>query len=444
MLRHSAKELLLTRPTTSLENSLISWRRIKTAYTRSWPVSATARAASLDMSREAPKVIVITGPTAVGKTAVSLELAHALGGEIISADSIQVYRGLDVGSAKLPESERQGIPHHLIDIIDPQDDFSAGEFFHRARQISDEIIQRGRTPIVVGGTAFYLRWFIYGKPTTPVSTAVSAAAAQALLNQAWDRATADKCDGELAAEEKWAIGVAIVRSLGDPDSASRLAEVPNNYYRLQRVVEILMGSKGTPLAALDLDTAAPLAYDFRCFFLDRPRVQLYRRIDERCETMLQGGMLQECGKLLQKGYGVDSSSATRAIGYRQGLEALQRWTAEPDTLTQPAMVNLLEAVQNGSRQYAQKQIKWARGVRLFQWLDAQQPTTVIVAQILERLQCPPFTGDSGNNGTLDKEQQREMKCYIPCRTMLQQGNKLELLCNSTKELLRTLSSGKGL
>lgn len=394
------------------------------------------------MENGQPKVIILTGPTAVGKTAASLDLAHALNGEIISADSVQVYRGLDIGSAKLPEAERQEVPHHLIDIVDPSDDFSAGEFFHLARRAVDDILQRGRTPIVVGGTGFYLRWFIYGKPTTPVSNETTSAAAQSLLDQTWKVATADRGNDELSPEEKWSIGVELVKSLGDPDSAIRLAEVPNNYYRLRRVVEILMVSGGTPLAALDLDIAAPLAYDFRCFFLDRPRTQLYRRIDERCEAMLQGGMLQECADLLREGYSAESSSATRAIGYRQGLEALQEWAVNPSSLNPTSMGELVDAVQTGSRQYAQRQIKWARGVRLFQWLDAQQPTSAIIAQIMDSLQGLPFTGDSGNNGILDKAQQKEMKCYISQLTALKEGAAMERLCEETRFLLTARLNGR--
>ena len=132
-------------------------------------VSRRTLAVRADSSSDAsnrPKVLVIAGPTAVGKTSLSLRMATALNGEIVSADSVQVFEGLDVGASKLPVHERCGIPHHLLDVADPSTEFGAGEFYTHALEAIESIVSRGKTPIVVGGTGMYLRWLISGKPPT--------------------------------------------------------------------------------------------------------------------------------------------------------------------------------------------------------------------------------------------------------------------------------------
>lgn len=233
------------------------------------------------------------------QTALSLRLAEALGGEVISADSVQVYRGLDVGSDKLPVHERGGIPHHLIDVLDAEEDFSAGDFFPRARAAIADVLSRGRVPLVVGGTGFYLHWLINGPAGTGRSDAEGAAAAQALLDEATSKAEV-AAGRPLSAEERWDAGRAVLAELGDPGSAERMRACPNNWYRLRRAVEVVRAT-GRPMEDAAIDASADLDYDFRCFFLHRPRVDLFRRIDRRCEEMVAGGLLEECTGLLRRG-----------------------------------------------------------------------------------------------------------------------------------------------
>jgi tRNA A37 N6-isopentenylltransferase MiaA len=135
------------------------------------------------MAAVSDKIVIITGPTAVGKSKLGVALAKQINGEVISADSVQVYNKLDIGSDKITMEDRQGVPHHLIDILEPAEEFSAGDFYSAARASAAEIISRGKVPIVLGGTGFYLRWFMFGKASTPASNPETGEKVQQLLQQ---------------------------------------------------------------------------------------------------------------------------------------------------------------------------------------------------------------------------------------------------------------------
>jgi len=208
-----------------------------------------------------PRVVVVTGPTAVGKTRLSLSLAEAIGAEIVSADSVQVYKGLDVGSDKLPESQRRGIPHHLLDILPFTESFSAGDFHDYAMEAVQDILKRGKTPLVVGGTGFYLQFFLHGKAEGPRSTPEGDAAVKRMLAKACED-EGERLGRECTKDEKWEIGVGLVEAAGDPRSAQKLRDSRNNYYRLHRVLEVVTQTGG-PMPSLNLDPQ-DLDYDFRC------------------------------------------------------------------------------------------------------------------------------------------------------------------------------------
>ena len=231
----------------------------------------------------APKVIVLAGPTASGKSAVSLRLAGMLlgggGGEVVNADSVQVYRGLDVGSAKLPPAERRGVPHHLLDVAEPlSEDFSAGSFYTLAREAIEDILARGKTPIVVGGTGLYLRWLVHGRPSTKPSSERGRAWARRAVDDAVASAEAakrreigggrDGGDGGgsgggggggsgssasvLTKEERWAAACSALRAAGDPVAAERVFKERNNEYRLLRALAALFeAGPGVTLASLE-------------------------------------------------------------------------------------------------------------------------------------------------------------------------------------------------
>lgn len=319
---------------------------------------------------------------------------------------------------QIPVSERRNIPHHLLDVFEPENDFSAGEFYHLARAATEDILARGKTPIVVGGTGFYLRWYLLGKPSTPTSNKQTEALAQQRIEQAWKEKGCAEGEGE-GDEAKWAAGVALVRELGDDESADRLEGEFNNYYRLRRVVDILMQAPGRTLKELKLDEASQLPYDFRCYFLYRPRVELYRRIDARVEDMLGGGVLEETERELgQRGMKPNENCATRAIGYRQALDFLYSHTTSISnaitTLDESSIVDLAKAIQAASRRLCHSQLTWFRDDTLFRWIDATQGQSSVVEEILGLWTepCHEGGGEAFGAGRLSKEESHEMRRYV--------------------------------
>eukprot|EP00873_Tetraselmis_striata_P003079 jgi/Tetstr1/423343/TSEL_014039.t1 len=351
--------------------------QLRRAVVRGCRRQATVASSAGTTPSEKARVVVLTGPTGVGKTAASLRLARALGAEIISADSVQVFASLDIGSDKLPVEQREGVPHHLIDILPPDAEFSAGDFYDRGRQAVEDILKRGKVPLVVGGTSFYLQWFIYGKADTPKSTPQGEAAARAWL------------DTECAA---------LAGELGRECTRDEIIRVT-----------------GAPLPRLEADPSK-LDYDFRCFFLHRPRIELCRRIDVRVEEMVVNGILAEAQALLDAGVVPNSCSAARSIGYRQALDFLTDdaldW-ADEETLVS-ALQQMVKDTQTATRQMAKQQMTWFRDNSLFKWLEADDARggEDVVAAILKYLQDPQHKGGSGSYGRLTKQEQDLQKRYV--------------------------------
>ncbi|WJX73183.1 tRNA dimethylallyltransferase [Trifolium repens] len=341
------------------------------------------------------KVIVISGPTGSGKSRLAMELAKLLNGEIVSADSVQVYKGLDIGSAKPSLNDRKEVPHHLVDIRHPSEDYSVGQFFEDARQATRSILDNGRVPIVVGGTGLYLRWFIYGKPDVPKSSV---------------EITSQVCMelAELQRHNDWEAAVQLVVKAGDP-KVQHIAV--NDWYRLRRSLEIIKSSGSPPSAfrvpydsfrkqgdcrvadssdSADMNTyndavketadSAKLDYEFMCFFLSSDRLDLYRSIDCRCEDMLLGGdsILSEAQWLLDTGLHPNSNSATKAIGYRQATEYLLGCRQQGGQSSAGEFYRFLSEFQKASRNFAKRQLTWFRNERIYHWLDASEPLETIL------------------------------------------------------------------
>lgn len=300
-------------------------------------------------------IIVISGPTAVGKTKVSLLVAASISGEIISADSMQVYRGMDIGTAKVSKEERKKIPHHLIDICDLKESFNVMQFYEAAYQAIDDILQRGKVPIVVGGTGFYLRALLYGPPSGPPS--IPAVRAQ-------------------LEEEMKEHGAAVLyerlQSL-DPDYAVTITQ--KDRHKIIRALEIISitNQKVSHFSKAAHDRNEEL--DFRCWFLHLPKEVLYPRIEARCDQMIAEGLIDEVKQLEKMGIR-ENPSASQAIGYRQTLDFLNSSQTKED------FERFVVAFKQASRRYAKRQMTWFRKEPFFRWLDVEHLSSESVADII--------------------------------------------------------------
>lgn len=291
------------------------------------------------------RILIISGPTASGKTGLSLQFAQILGGEILSADSMQVYRGMDIGTAKATPEERAIITHHLLDICEIDQPFNVASFYQHARIAFREIIARENVPIVVGGSGFYIHALLYGPPAGPPSIPEV-------------RKQLEKQIRDLGSE------VLYERlQMLDPTYAATISE--KDRHKIIRALEIIALSEKRVSDFPKPDKLQEQEYDFRCWFLYYPRDRLYSRIETRCEEMLRKGFLQEVRELDQKGIRCNTS-ASQAIGYRQALAFLDGPQTEEDHQT------FVAQFKKATRQYAKRQFTWFRKEPLFRWLNIEE------------------------------------------------------------------------
>ncbi|ULQ59707.1 tRNA (adenosine(37)-N6)-dimethylallyltransferase MiaA [Brucepastera parasyntrophica] len=306
-------------------------------------------------------VLVIFGPTASGKTALadiffsekpSIPIPEGISAllngraEIISADSMQVYRGMDIGTAKPDRDFRKKLPHHLIDICDPDEQFCAGDFVRLADAACGDIFSRGKMPVVLGGTAFYIKNFLFGLPETPQADAEVRKKLQ-----------------ERAEKEGIAVLLKELEAI-DPVSARRIGI--HDEYRIIRALEIYAAS-GKAQSSFDLPCHFRTGYLFRVISLDRAREELYRRIDSRVQEMVRSGLAGEVSSLVRSGYTAESSGL-RAIGYREFFAvpgAAEKMRSGQD-LSDTDIMSVQNLIQRNSRKYAKRQETFIRpmsGVR---------------------------------------------------------------------------------
>ncbi|MBV8895220.1 MAG: tRNA (adenosine(37)-N6)-dimethylallyltransferase MiaA [Acidobacteriaceae bacterium] len=281
-------------------------------------------------------ILVVLGPTGSGKSELGLCLASRFGGEIVNCDSIQVYKGLDIGSAKTPVQQRRGIPHHLLDVIGPGEELSAGSYSRRARDVISDIARRGRLPIVIGGTGFYLRALLDGLSPAPERDA----RLRRRLQQMAGRRT-----GVLHR---------VLRRY-DPTAATRIHT--NDTPKLIRAIEITLLS-GEP--ATQAQAAARDAFGgIRVLKLGlRPeRALLHSRLNARTVWLFKNGLIEEAKRLLETGYGSDSKPM-QSLGYKQAVQYLAG---------QLSLERAMTECQAETRQYAKRQITWFRAERDVQW-----------------------------------------------------------------------------
>ena len=297
-------------------------------------------------------VLILFGPTASGKTGVLSRLFGSGGGraaEVVSADSMQVYRGMDIGTAKPSVEERALLPHHLIDIRDPGEQFTAGDFVRLAGEACVAIARRGALPVISGGTGFYLKNFIGGLPEAPPSNPEIRADLQRELR------------------ERGAAALMAELAAGDPVSAGRIHL--NDEYRLTRALEVLRVS-GRPLSSFQT-TGGGLRppYRFLIIGLSRPREELYRRIESRCAAMFRSGLPAEVRGLYEAGY-TPRDPGLRAIGYREFfIQELDGGNPSGYRLSEDRAGVEALIVQN-SRRYAKRQLTFFASIPGARWIAA--------------------------------------------------------------------------
>ena len=283
------------------------------------------------------KLLVVCGPTASRKTKLAVECAKRLKGEVISCDALLVYRGLDIGTAKPTKEERAGVPHHLIDVCDPNDSFSVSDFERIAIPVLEDILARGKVPVLCGGTGFYMNALLY-------KSSFGSAPADAAVREKYE---------SIAREEGKEALHARLREV-DPESAEKLHF--NDVKRVIRALEIfeLTGRK----KSLQADDDIP-RYPFEAFAFNYPREELYHRIERRVDAMLAAGLTEEVENLLASGV-PQTAQCMQGIGYKEVVELLKN----DDNLS-----TMSDIIKKNTRNYAKRQLTFFKRMENLHWLD---------------------------------------------------------------------------
>ena len=308
---------------------------------------------------EKKPLVILTGPTAVGKTALSIKLASEIGGEIISADSMQVYRQMDIGSAKIKPEEMGGIPHHLIDILEPEEEFNVCLFEKLALEAMEQIYERGHIPVVVGGTGFYIQALLYQIDFTEEET---------------DTAYRDKL-WQLGEEKGNHYLHELLRKV-DPESAEEIHE--NNRKRVIRALEFYENC-GKPISTHNKEQRQKTSAYNSCYFvLTDDRKKLYERIESRVDQMLSKGLVDEGRTLKERGCNA-SMVSMQGLGYKEILEYLDG---------RCSLLEAVEKIKKETRHFAKRQLTWFRREKDVIWIDKQAfayDEDAVLSCILENL-----------------------------------------------------------
>ena len=384
---------------------VVSLRRlqaIKTIKTRGRLIVSMSGVGGLARPVLAPnaknQVIVLAGCTAVGKSAVARHVCETLGNcEVILADSVQIYKHLDIGSNKPSVAEMSETVHHMVNICDPHDAYSCGDFVKQAVPLIYDVLNRGKVPVVVGGSTMWIQWLVHGMPDAPKADPSIVRQAEALLKEASDAGD-------------WDAGVEVLRQL-DPVRVATLGR--NDWYRLHRYLEVALSLRSKPSSGVgggDGSEAVAASsgegvdgtgggpsqvtgervkllseLDVRCFFLSESREQLYRCIDSRCQEMLKTGLVNEVANLLLEERLTPAAVPARAIGYRQTIEYLLSITEdvsnkgsrggkrnEAVTSDVASFVSYAQGFATATRNYAKRQLGWYRNDKSFLWIKIRR------------------------------------------------------------------------
>ena len=286
-------------------------------------------------------LIILAGPTAVGKTALSIRLAKETGAEIISADSMQVYRGMDIGSAKITKEEMAGVPHYLVDVLEPEEDFNIVRFQNMAKDAAAEIWSKGKIPLVVGGTGFYIQALLYDIDFTENDG-----------DESYRRELEKKASDEQGALELYEM----LRNT-DPKSAQEIH--PRNIKRIIRALEFYRqtGKKISEHNETQRQKESP--YNYAYFVLNDERSRLYERIDRRVDLMMEQGLLEEVRALRERGVRKDST-AMQGLGYKELYAYLDG---------EYPLDEAVRIIKRDTRHFAKRQITWFKREKNVVWAD---------------------------------------------------------------------------
>ncbi len=336
------------------------------------------------------QVVVLAGATSVGKSKVATFFSRHMGNcEIIIADSVQIYKHLDIGSNKPTAEEQSEIPHHLVDIREPHESYSCGEFVRNCKPIIYDILNRDKIPVIVGGSTLWLQWLVQGIPDAPK-------AEEHIVMQA------DNMITPLESSNNWDAMLLLLQQY-DAERAAIIHK--NDWYRARRYLEValsvheLRSTEGSSIIASttassgvkeggdEKETASRKRksvvsgnridqfpdLDLRCFFLSEDRELLYHNIDSRCEAMLHNGLIEEVGSLLQKGHFNPEGKVWRAIGYRQSIAFLLSVVSDGEENISKNFKHFLRDFATATRNYAKRQLHWYRKDNTFLWLEIDRP-----------------------------------------------------------------------
>ena len=301
------------------------------------------------------KVVVICGPTASGKTSLSIELAKRINGEIVSSDSMQIYKDMNIGSAKPTEKEMQGIEHHLISIIEPDERYSVAEYKKEAEKEIEKILEKGKTPIVVGGTGLYVDSLIYGIEYQDIK-----------LDEEYRQ------ELEIRAQKEGLKGLYEEAMQIDREAMQKIS--PNDKKRIIRVLEIYKATGKTKTEQEIESRKKEVKYDYVVFAINMDREKLYERINKRVDEMIQQGLIQEVEQLLKKYK--KFPTAMQGLGYKEVVEYLENKTTKED---------MIEKIKMETRRYAKRQITWFKKNKQTIWLDGLEPQENNIGIILKNI-----------------------------------------------------------